>query len=101
MPANKYVISAKARADFKAIAKFTIEKFGEQQSIKYAQGLKSVLADLGNNPELGRRYVAVKDKMLLRYRYRAHLIFYFRSSPNKLFIVRVLGGRMDFPKHLK
>lgn len=97
---NKYIIGVKARSDFKAIAKYTIEKFGEEQSLKYAHGLKTVLADLANNPELGRRYVAVKDKMLLRYRYKAHVIFYFKTG-NEIFIVRVLGGRMDFPKHLK
>lgn len=100
MTGNKYVISAKARADFKAIAKYTIEKFGERQSLKYAQGLKAVLTDLSNNPELGRSYVAVKDKMLLRHRYRAHVIFYYKTK-NEIFIVRVLGGRMDFPKRLK
>jgi len=100
MPENKYVISAKARADLKAIAKYTIEKFGEGQSLKYAQGFKTILADLADNPELGRRYVAVKDKMLLRYRYKAHVIFYYVEN-GKIFIVRVLGGRMDFPKHLK
>ena len=100
MPENKYVISAKARADLKAIAKYTIEKFGEGQSLKYAQGFKAILADLADNPELGRRYVAVKDKMLSRYRYKAHVIFYYVEN-GKIFIVRVLGGRMDFPKHLK
>ena len=100
MPENKYVISAKARADLKAIAKYTIEKFGEGQSLKYAQGFKTISADLADNPELGRRYVAVKDKMLSRYRYKAHVIFYYVEN-GKIFIVRVLGGRMDFPKHLK
>ncbi|WP_421824553.1 type II toxin-antitoxin system RelE/ParE family toxin [Flagellimonas oceanensis] len=100
MPKNKYVISAKARSDLKAIAKYTIEKFGEGQSLKYAQGFKTILADLASNPELGRRYVAVKDKMLSRYRFKAHVIFYYVEN-GKIFIVRVLGGRMDFPKHLK
>ncbi|WP_297798290.1 type II toxin-antitoxin system RelE/ParE family toxin [uncultured Eudoraea sp.] len=101
MAESKYVISAKAKEDIKAIAKYTIEKFGEGQSLKYAQGLKKVLADLCSNPELGNSYVAVKNKMLMRYRYKAHVIFYFKSSSNELFIVRVLGGRMDFSKHLK
>ncbi|WP_421823539.1 type II toxin-antitoxin system RelE/ParE family toxin [Flagellimonas oceanensis] len=71
MPENKYVVSAKARADLKAIAKYIIEKLGEGQSLNYAQGFKTILADLGNNPELGKRYVAVKDKMLSRCRYKS------------------------------
>ena len=100
MPKNKYVISARAKLDIKSIAKYTIENFGEAQSLKYAMGLKEVLGDLSDDPELGRRYVAVKNKMLLRYRYKAHMIFYYKE-PESIFIVRVLGGRMDFPKHLK
>ncbi|WP_175416263.1 type II toxin-antitoxin system RelE/ParE family toxin [Aggregatimonas sangjinii] len=97
---SSYVISAKARGDIKSIAKYTIKEFGESQSLKYANGLKDILWELANNPELGRRYVAVKDKMLLRYRYKSHVVFYYIESKG-IFIVRILGGRMDFPKHLK
>jgi toxin ParE1/3/4 len=100
MPANKYIISAEAKADIKGIAKYTIEKFGVGQSLRYAQELENVLVQLTENPELGRRYVAVKDKMLLRHRYKAHVIFYYKVNGD-IFIVRVLGGRMDFPRHLK
>jgi len=100
MAVNKYVLSATARTDMKAIAKYTIEKLGETQSLKYAEGLKKILANLAENPKLGRSYVAVKNKMLFRFRYKAHVIFYY-ETPNEIFIVRVLGGKMDFPKHLK
>ena len=100
MPANSYIISTKARADIKSIAKYTIEKFGEGQSLKYAQGLKITLQELAQNPELGKRYVAVKNRMLLRYRYKSHVIFYHIDDKG-IFIVRVLGGKMYFPQHLK
>ncbi len=100
MPENKYVINVKAKSDIKSIAKYTLEKFGENQSLKYASGLKEILGELTNNPDLGRRYVAVKNKMLLRFRYKSHVIFYYINRDG-IFIVRVLGGRMDFPKHLK
>jgi len=100
MPKNSYVISVKAISDFKFIAKYTIREFGQSQSLKYANGQKRALGELANNPELGRRYIAVKNKMLLRYRYKSHVIFYYLLSDG-IFIVRVLGGKMDFPKHLK
>jgi len=100
MPKNRYVISVKARSDIRSIAKYTIKEFGESQSLKYAKGLKEILGELANNPDLGRRYVAVKNQMLLRYRYKSHVIFYYIDS-NGIFIVRVLGGKMDFPKYLK
>lgn len=100
MPKTSYVISVKAKSDIKSIAKYTIKELGERQSLKYAQGLKKALGELADNPELGRRYVAVKNKMLLRYRYKSHVVFYYIESKG-IFIVRILGGKMDFPKHLK
>ncbi|WP_424003576.1 type II toxin-antitoxin system RelE/ParE family toxin [Maribacter sp. IgM3_T14_3] len=100
MPENKYIISVKARNDIKSVAKYTIKEFGKSQSLKYANGLKVILEELANNPELGRRYVAVKNQMLLRYRFKSHVVFYYIISDG-IFIVRVLGGKMDFPKHLK
>ncbi|WP_282160720.1 type II toxin-antitoxin system RelE/ParE family toxin [Ulvibacterium marinum] len=100
MPKSKYVLSAKAKSDIKSIAKYTLEEFGESQSLRYAQGLKGILGELANNPDLGKRYVAVKNQMLLRFRFKSHVIFYSINQEG-IFIVRVLGGRMDFPKHLK
>ncbi|WP_343486760.1 type II toxin-antitoxin system RelE/ParE family toxin [Allomuricauda sp. d1] len=100
MPKAKYVISARAKSDIKSIATYTVENFGESQALKYAQGLKTILRELANDPELGKRYVAVKNQMLLKYRYKSHVIFYHKKDTG-IFIVRVLGGRMDFPKHLK
>lgn len=100
MAGNKYVISVKAKHDLKSIAKYTILKFGAKQSLKYAKGLNDVLEELANNPDLGRRYVAVKNQMLLRYRYKSHVVFYYINN-KEIFIVRVLGGMMDLPEHLK
>ncbi|MEO1013398.1 MAG: type II toxin-antitoxin system RelE/ParE family toxin [Bacteroidota bacterium] len=100
MPENNYVISARAKRDIASIAQCTIENFGKAQSLKYAEGLKDVLELLTKNPELGRRYVAIKNQMLLRYRYKSHIIFYYKNMEG-IFIVRILGGKMDFPKHLK
>ncbi|TMU50761.1 type II toxin-antitoxin system RelE/ParE family toxin [Flagellimonas algicola] len=77
-----------------------LEKFGENQSLKYAHGLKEILGELAKNLDLGRRYVVVKNKMLLRFRYKSHVLFYYINQDG-IFIVRVLGGRMDFSKHLK
>ena len=86
--------------DIKSIAKYTIKKFGVSQSLKYAEGLKDILGELAINPDMGRRYVAIKNQMLLRYRYKSHVVFYYIDA-KEIFIVRVLGGKMDFPKHLK
>ena len=100
MQRNRYVIGVKAKSDIKSIAKYTVREFGESQSLKYAKGLKEALEELADNPDLGGRYVAVKNQMLLRYRYKSHVVFYYIDG-KCIFIVRVLGGKMEFPKHLK
>lgn len=87
MPKSKYVLSAKAKSDIKSIAKYTLEEFGESQSLRYAQGLKGILGELANNPDLGKRYVAVKNQMLLRFRFKSHVIFYSINQEG-IFIVR-------------
>lgn len=100
MPVNKYIISVRAKKDIKSIAKYTVENFGEAQALKYAKGLKEVIEELSDNPELGRRYVPIKNHILFRHRFKSHVIFYYNNEVG-IFIVRVLGGRMDFHKHLK
>lgn len=100
MTENSYILSVKASRDIKSIAKYTIKEFGKSQSLKYAKGLKDVLGELSNNPDMGRRYVAIKNQMLLRYRYKSHVVFYYIDA-KYIFIVRILSGKMDFPKHLK
>lgn len=100
MTNNNYVISSKARSDINAFAKYTLIELGKSQSLKYAHGLKEILQELANNPELGKRYVAVKNQMLLRFRYKSHVVFYYKDQ-NGIFIVRVLGSMMNFSKHIK
>lgn len=97
---NRYVLSAKAKSDLKRIANFTIEKFGIEQSLRYAEGLKDVLINLTENPEIGRRYIPTKNKMLLRYNYKVHVIFYYPTNKG-IYVVRVLGGKMNLLKHIK
>ncbi|WP_423999116.1 type II toxin-antitoxin system RelE/ParE family toxin [Maribacter sp. IgM3_T14_3] len=70
MPDNSCILSVKAKSDIKFFAKFTIREFCTTQSSKYAKGLKDILEELSNNSDMGRRYVAVKNQMLLRYRYK-------------------------------
>jgi toxin ParE1/3/4 len=100
MPVSKYIISVRAKKDIKSIAKYTVENFGEPQALKYAKGLKKVMEELADNPELGKRYVPIKNQMLFKHKFKSHVIFYHKNDLG-IFIVRVLGGRMDFPKHLK
>ena len=96
---NNYVLSVRAAEDLKDIAQFTIGKFGIHQSVMYKKGLISVLSSLAENPEIGREYIAVKEKMVSRYRFKGHTIFFYPLD-QKIFVVRILGNKMSFLKHL-
>lgn len=96
---NKVVLSVKASADVKSILLYSLQEFGERQSRLYFEGLTEVLEKLAFNPKLGKPFIVVKNQAILRYRYQSHVIFYCVRT-NGIFIVRILGGQMDFTRHL-
>lgn len=96
----KYTLSLKAKQDIKDIARFTIFKFGANQSKKYAKDLKQVLKDLCFNPEIGKRFIKMNESYLLKYPFKAHIIFYYPNDKG-IYIVRILNGKMDIPKHIE
>jgi toxin ParE1/3/4 len=96
---NKVILSVKASKDVKSILLYTLREFGERQSRLYFEGLTEVLEKLAFNPKLGKPFIAVKNQAILRYRYQSHVIFYCVRT-NGIFIVRILGGQMDFTRHL-
>lgn len=99
MQKSNYILSVKTSIDIRGIAKFSIEKFGVQQADIYRKGLISTINQLSQTPEIGREYIAIKNQMVSRYRFKAHTIFYYPID-NKIVAVRILGNRMSFMNHL-
>ncbi len=97
---NRVVLSNEAVNDLRTIANYSINKFGIQQTELYRDSLLAVFNKLSEQPEIGREYIAIKDKMLSRYRFKAHTIF-FHPIDKGVLIVRVLGNSMSFIKYLK
>ena len=96
---SNYILSVRSKGDLLGIALYTIDKFGVAQSKKYADGLQNELQYLCENPNLGKRYLSTSKKMLFRYKYISHMVFYYPTETG-IFVVRVLGGRMNFLKHI-
>jgi len=96
---NKIVLSVKASKDVKSILLYTLQEFGERQSRLYFEGLTEVLEKLAFDPKLGKLFSVVKNQPILRYRYQSHVLFY-GVRKGEIFIVRILGGQMDFTRHL-
>lgn len=96
---NKFQLSQTAESDIALIADYTIYKFDISQARKYRDGLLDTFAQLAENPSLGRIFKLQGPILLKRYRYRSHVVFYAETDTGIL-IVRILGGMMDFERHL-
>ncbi len=94
----EYRLSRRAAMDVEAIAAFTIQRFGIERARRYRDELKACLAELAENPRLGRRAEQLA-KGLRRFEHQSHIVFYKREE-EAILIVRVLHNRMDAPKHL-
>jgi toxin ParE1/3/4 len=95
---NKAVLSVKASKDVKSILLYTLREFGERQSRLYFEGLTEVLEKLAFDPKLGKLFSVVKNQPILRYRFQSHVLFY-SVRKGGIFIIRILGGQMDFTRH--
>lgn len=95
----KYLLSKSAESDLEKIADYTIENFGINQALVYKNGLITCFQEWTDRPEMGRFYLHGNKTLLLRYRYKSHVVFYKRFN-NGILIIRVLGERMDFIRHL-
>jgi len=95
----KFQLSKAAEGDIASIADYTIFKFGIDQARKYRNGLIGTLEQIAHNPKLGQVFVLPDGIGLKRFRYKSHIVFYKEISSGIL-VVRILGGMMDFKRHL-
>ncbi len=96
---ENYNLSVRAQFDMVGIYKFGIKYFGIEQSVKYQYELEKMFEELSKRPEISRDASSI-SKALLFYRYKSHYIFYQFENENEIFVVRVLGKRMNFIEHL-
>ena len=96
---GEFQLSSKAKEDLGKIADFTIENFGIQQARVYKDELIDCFKSLSINPNIGRHYPIKNIHGLKVFPFKAHSIFYIQRE-NHVLIVRILGARMDFDRHL-
>lgn len=95
---NRYALSYRADHDLDDRTDYTLENWGENQTREYLAGLVQSFQALADNPDLGRS-AAEYAQLLKRYNYKAHIIFY-EPTEKGIFVVRILGQRQDFERHL-
>ncbi len=102
MPKKNYTVELTKRAekDFKSIQRYTLQKYGAQQVIKYSEQIKDGLNNLCENPALyghGRPDIPEKCRA---YRLGEHSIVY-RVEKNTVFVLAILHGNMNFIEQLR
>lgn len=96
---GSYNLSARAQFDLVGIYKYGKKVFGQEQASGYLYELETILEELADRPELARDASFIAHA-LKHYRYRAHVIFYQIDDKNQIYVVRILGKRMNFVEHL-
>jgi plasmid stabilization system protein ParE len=102
MAKRKYAVqlSERAQKDFKAIQRYTLKRYSKKQVLKYSKMIKSGIENINENPVL---YGHSRPDILERY--RSHQVgensIIYRMAENKIFIVAILHGSMDFRNQLQ
>lgn len=76
----------------RAIARYTLEKWGAAQAVRYAKSLEVCFHDLAENPHMGRACDAISSG-LRRHEMGKHVVFY-RLKPGGIRIARILHQQM-------
>ena len=102
MAKRKYAVqlSERAQKDFKAIQRYTLKQYSKKQVLKYSKMIKSGIENINENPALyGHSRPDIPE------RYRSHQVgehsIIYRVDENKIFIVAILPGSMDFRNQLQ
>ncbi|UTN03622.1 type II toxin-antitoxin system RelE/ParE family toxin [Flavobacterium bizetiae] len=90
----KYYLTNKAVEDLTNIWDYTYDEWSENQADKYYNLLLSSCQEIAENPNLGKKYDNITEK-LLGFKSNQHIIFYQIISNTEVEIIRILHGRMD------
>lgn len=90
-------LSRLAAADLMDIGAYTLRTWGEDQAIRYLDGLEACCQRLANHPESGRPCESVRPR-LRRMEQGKHVVF-FRREPGGILISRILHQRMLPERH--
>jgi toxin ParE1/3/4 len=94
-----YNLSAKAQHDLVSIYKYGIKYFGQSPATSYLQELENFLIELSDRPALAKEASTIANGLKF-YNFKAHVIFYQFENENEIYVLRVLGKRMNFIEHL-
>ncbi len=96
---GNYNLSTRAQFDIVGIYKHRIKFFGIEQALDYLTQFEGFLEELAERPELARDASPIANA-LRYYNFKGHVFYYYFENENEIYVVRILGKRMDFKQHL-
>ncbi len=95
---RKIHTQALAKQDLQAIWLYSFKNWGEKQADKYFDELNEAFCLIAENPEIGFTCDYIREGYR-QFHINCHFIFY-RITPTKIHVVRVLHDSMNFKTHL-
>lgn len=95
----KIILRQQAIDDLNNIWLYTFSEWSEKQADKYYAALEFACMQIGKNPELGKEYDEISEK-LLGLRTGKHIIFYKIISKERVEVIRILHERMDLKNRI-
>ena len=96
----QYLFTNQSKQDLIQIRRFTIERWGNEQSIHYLTDLKKTLRLLVELPSMGKDCVEDLGRNIYRFPYGSHVVYYLTMDNKKIVIVAILHQSMVPEKHL-
>lgn len=95
-----YELILPAQDDLKEIARYTLTKWGKEQSVRYARLLDKRFLEIAARTAYSRTF-SIRYPQILVNRCEHHYIFYIHPEDKPPRIIAVLHERMDMLNRLK
>ena len=89
-----FKLTNKAVEDLSGIWNYTFDIWSENQADKYYQMLLDQIAEIAENPKVGKNYNGITNQ-LFGFKTGRHIIFYRILDEDFVEITRILHERMD------
>lgn len=96
---DRYILTKKALSDLSEIWNYTYDMWSENQADKYYQMLIDNFEKIATNPDIGKRYQKIADK-LFGLKVGKHIVFYRKIRKRQIEITRILHESMDLKSRI-
>lgn len=92
------IVSPRAAHDLDALFDYTEERWGLEQAVAYARGIRRYLQEICEGQRSGRIIPGLR-KAYLSVAYQSHHLIY-RETSHSIVLIRILHQRMNIRGHL-